>query len=218
MEDTTPTLQIMTGKSTSPSRWAQALLLSVVMLGLNGTVLHAQQPQQQTTEGAPRSYSGALRPGDMIEVRISGVPAEEVGQFTGAYTVDEQGMISLPYVGSIKSSGLVANQLQTLIENRLKSERIYTHPTITVMVHNAARFVNVRGAVKAPSRVPYTADLTLMTAINAAGGLTEFGGRRVRLIRDGKTREFLIKDIVRDPKLDIPVRPGDQIEALQSWW
>lgn len=194
---------------------AAATFCAAILLAFT-PALHAQEAPAPAAPAPSGNMSGALRPGDMLEIRISGVPAEEVGQFTGVYNVDERGMLSLPYIGTVRAAGTVANQLQTAIENRLRGEKIYTNPTITVLVQNSARFVNVRGAVRAPGRVPYTPDLTLMTAINAVGGFSEFGGKKVRLFRDGKTREIVIKDIVRDPKKDFPVRPGDQIEALQS--
>ncbi len=179
-----------------------ALIVGFTAFGPAVAALHAQ--------------GSALRPGDIVEIRLSGVPQEEIGQFSNVYTIDEQGMLNLPYVGTLRGAGLHANQLASAVEGRLKAEQIYTHPTIIVMVQNNLRFVNVRGAVRAPARVPYTPDLTLMTAINAVGGFSEFGGKKVRLVRDGKTMEIVIKDINRDPTKDMPVKPGDQIEALQS--
>lgn len=161
---------------------------------------------------------GALRSGDMIEIRLAGVPPEEVGTFSATHTLDEAGMINLPFIGLVKGAGMKANQLQVIIEKRLKEEKIYNHPTITVLIANNARFVNVRGAVRSPMRVPYTADLTLMTAINAAGGFNEFGGKKVRLARDGKATVIDVKKISQDPSKDFPVQPGDQIDALQSIW
>ena len=43
------------------------------------------------------------------------------------------------------------------------------------------RFLSVGGAVRAPGRVPYTSDLTLMSTINAAGGASDFAGDKIRL-------------------------------------
>ena len=41
-----------------------------------------------------------------------------------------------------------------------------------------ARFVNVGGAVRAPARVPFTEDMTLLAAINAAGGFNDFADQK----------------------------------------
>ncbi len=168
--------------------------------------------------GTTAFAQSALRVGDTVDIRLSGVPPEEVGQFSAPYTIDDAGMLNLPYIGLIKGKGLLANQLQTAIEQKLKADKIYTHPTVAVLVSNNARFVNVRGAVKTPMRVVYTPDLTFMSAINAAGGLSEFAGKKVRLSRDGKLTIIDIRKISEDPSKDFPVQPGDQIEVLQSLW
>ena len=181
-----------------------ALFAALALLGLLWTPTAAAQ--------------SALRVGDMVEIRLAGVPPEEVGTFSAMHTLDEAGMINLPYIGLVKSAGLKANQLQVLIEKRLKEEKIYTQPIVTVVIGNNTRFVNVRGAVRAPQRVPYTADLTLMSAINAAGGFSEFAGKKVRLARDGKLTVIDTSRIAKDPSKDFPVQPGDQIEALTSWF
>ncbi len=155
-----------------------------------------------------------LRVGDVIDVRISGVPAEEVAQFNAVYTVDNEGMINVPYLGLVKAQGLDAGALQTSLQNRLVSERIYTHPTIMVNIPQAVRLVNVGGNVRAPQRIAYTPDMTLMTAINAVGGFNEFANRkRVRLVREGKTATYNTDEIKKDPRLDPPVKPGDQIDV-----
>ena len=119
-----------------------------------------------------------LRNGDTLELRISGVPAEEVSQFSAPYTVDDNGALNLPYIGSIKVAGMLVNQAQTLIETKLKNGKIFTQPTITLNLAQTARFVNVGGQVRSPQRVPYTPDLTLMSAINAAGGFNDYADKK----------------------------------------
>jgi len=158
----------------------------------------------------------SLRVGDAVEIRLSGVPPEEVGQFSGSYTIDAEGLINIPFLGMTKAAGLQPNALQQLIETRLKTEKIFTRPTITITT-GQVRFVNVGGSVRGPGRVTYTADLTLMTAINAVGGFNDFADRkRVRLIRDGKATVFNTLDIKKDPTLDPAVKPGDQIDVPQA--
>ncbi len=82
-----------------------------------------------------------------------------------------------------------------------------------------ARFVNVGGDVKAPRRVEYTPDLTVLGAINAAGGFTEYADQsKVRLLRGGQVTIINVKDVRRDPSKDLKLRPGDTIEVPQTWW
>lgn len=169
---------------------------------------------------APELFAQAtLRPGDTIEIRLAGVPADEVQAVTAQYTVDDAGMLNLPYINNVKVSGLQPNQAQTAIEQKFKAEQIYTQPTVTIIIQTASRFVNVGGSVRVPGRIPYTPDLTLMSTINAAGGFNDFADQgRIRYIHDNKVQVINAKKIRKDPALDPKVYPGDQIEVPQSIW
>jgi protein involved in polysaccharide export with SLBB domain len=160
-----------------------------------------------------------FRSGDTIELRIGGVPAEETQLVTGAYTIDDEGFINLPHVGKIRAAGLSQAALQRSVESAYRSGEIYTRPTITVTVPVTQRFVNVSGDVRQPRRVEYTSDLTVLGAISAAGGFTEYADqRKVRLMRGGRVQIVDIKAVRSNPALDIRLLPGDQIEVPQSFW
>ena len=160
-----------------------------------------------------------LRPGDQIEIRLGGVPSEEVSQVTGVYTVDGDGFINMPHIGKVQAAGATQSQLQGAIESSYKTQQIYTNPSITLAVPNAARFVDVGGDVRAQQRVAFTADLTVLGAITAAGGFTEYADQtKVKLLRDGKVTIINIKDVRKDPSKDLKLKPGDKIQVPQSWW
>ena len=169
---------------------------------------------------APGLFAQAtLRGGDTIEIRLAGVPADEIQSVSAQYTIDDAGMLNLPYINTVKVSGLQPNQAQAAIEQKFKSEQIYTHPTVTIIIQSASRFVNVGGSVRAPGRVPYTPDLTLMSTINAAGGFNDFADQgKIRYVHESKVQVINAKKIRKDPMLDIKVYPGDQIEVPQSIW
>jgi len=183
------------------------LFLPVVFLALAGwsSVLHASD--------------AAFRPGDTIELRIGGVPAEETQLVTGAYTVDGEGFINLPHVGKVRAAGLSQAALQRAVEAAYRGGQIYSNPSITITVAPTARFVNVTGDVRQPRRVEYTSDLTVLGAISAAGGFTDYANQRqVRLMRGGQVQIVDIKAVRANPALDIILQPGDQIEVSQSFW
>ena len=169
---------------------------------------------------ATKGFSqAALRPGDTIEIRLAGVPSEEIQAVSAAYTIDESGMLNLPYINTVKVGGLLPNQAQVAIEQKFKAEEIYTHPTITITIQNTSRFVNVGGSVRSPGRIPYTPDLTLMSTINASGGFNDFADqKKVRYIHANKVEIVDVRKIRKDPALDPKVYPGDQIEVPQSFW
>jgi polysaccharide export outer membrane protein len=159
-----------------------------------------------------------LRPQDTIEIRLGGVPNEFISEFSTQYTIDQDGNLNLPYIGNVKVGGMQSSQAQKAIEDKLKSDQIYTHPTITITTQQTARFVVIAGAVRAPGRIQYTADMTLMSAINSAGGPNDFAGSKVELVRNGKRTTYDIRKLRKDPTLDPQVLPGDQINMAQSWF
>jgi polysaccharide export outer membrane protein len=159
-----------------------------------------------------------LRIGDPIELKISGVPQDEQLQINNTYMVDVTGCINLPYINKIKAEGLTPAQLAAAIEQGYRTNRIYTNPTITILMQPTARFVNVGGAVRQPMRVPFTEDMTLLTAINAAGGFNDFADqKRVRLLRGSEVKVYDIRQFRKDPSKDVALRPGDKVEVPQSF-
>jgi protein involved in polysaccharide export with SLBB domain len=82
-----------------------------------------------------------------------------------------------------------------------------------------ARFVNVGGAVRAPARVPFTEDITLLASINAAGGFNDFADqKRVRLLRGSEVKIYDVRQFRRDPSLDVKLQPGDRVEVPQTFF
>lgn len=159
-----------------------------------------------------------MRSGDTFELRIGGVPPSESGAFNNTYTIDGDGNLNLPLLGKLNVSGMNPDQIQTVIERAYKSRDIYTHPTIT-LVNSQARFISVGGAVKAPQRVAYSPDMTVTSAINAAGDFSEFANQKaVRLVRGGKVIMVNCKEVRKDPSKDPRVLPGDQIQVPEGFF
>ncbi len=169
---------------------------------------------------APAALADAvLRAGDPVELRISGVPAEDQAQVNNVYTVDANGMLNMPYINKVHAEGLTPAQVAGAIENGYKSARIFTNPTITIVMQPQTRFVNVGGAVRAPNRVSFTEDMTLLTAINAAGGFNDFADqKRVRLLRGSEATVYDVRQFRKEPGLDPKLQPGDKIEVPQSFF
>lgn len=160
-----------------------------------------------------------LRVGDPIELKIGGVPAEEQAQVNNVYTVDANGSINVPYVNKIKAEGLTPAQLARSLEEMYRANKIYTNPNITILMQPTSRFVNVGGAVRTPSRVPFTEDMTLLAAINAAGGFNDFADqKRVRLLRGSEAKIYDVRQFRRDPSQDVKLQPGDKVEVPQSFF
>ena len=159
-----------------------------------------------------------IRSGDSFEIRIGGVPGDDQQTISTNYTVDGEGYLNMPYIGKVMVAHLTASAIQSSIEHAYVAQGIFTHPTITLNMATA-RFVNVGGEVRSPSRVPYTDDMTVLSAINAAGDFTEYAKPSdVWLTRDGKVMHVNCAKARKNPSFDVKVQPGDQIRVQQSFW
>lgn len=160
----------------------------------------------------------ALRSGDQISIRLAGVPSEDISQVSGAYTVDGGGNINLPYIGKIRAAGLRQADVQNSIENAYKARGIYSSPIVTVSVQ-FDRLVDLEGDVRSPQRVRYTPDLTLLGAISAAGGFTEYADQtKVSILRNGSRTFINLKRVRQNVEVDPPLQPGDKISVPRSFW
>lgn len=166
-----------------------------------------------------QAQDAQFRAGDQLDLRFGGVPSEEVNLVSGQYGVDSDGYINMPHVGKIKVAGLTQSQLQQTVENTYRSMEIYAAPTVTASVPGSGGLVNMGGDVRSPGRIPYTPDLTVLSAINASGGFTEYADQsKVRVLRGNEVIVINIKEIRKDPSKDIKLRPADSIEVPRSFW
>jgi len=103
--------------------------------------------------GRAFAQDAKLREGDQIEIRIGGIPAAEITQINGSYTIDGEGYVNMPHIGRVRAAGCTQGQLQQAIQSGYRDQQIYTNPSITVLIPTTARFVNVEGSVRNSMRV-----------------------------------------------------------------
>jgi len=164
-------------------------------------------PTIPTMTGAVPSDS--IRIGDKITVRLSGVPQGD--EYINEIQVPESGDITVPYLTqSFHAAGSRPGELAARIAQAYRDSRIYTNPNVTVIPEE--RFVSVGGDVRTPMSVLYRPDLTLLGAINGAGGFTEYADKRhVRIIRGTQKYTINANVALSQPGNDPAVYPGDQI-------
>jgi protein involved in polysaccharide export with SLBB domain len=165
---------------------------------------------QASTAGDPSSV--ILRSNDVFELRLSGMPPDDASQFNGPQTVGSDGQVNVLYVGRIQAAGRTAGELERAIEKALIDKKIFRWPTAIVNISMQTRFVTIGGHVRAPSRPQWSADLTLSSALLAAGGGDDWASDKVHLIRGGKVTVYSVKKLRRDPSQDQRLLPGDQVE------
>jgi polysaccharide export outer membrane protein len=135
--------------------------------------------------------------------------------------VRPDGRISVPLVGDVEAGGKTTDEVASEITNRLTT--FVRNPQVTVIVdqlrsHEYLSRVRVTGAVRTPISVPYRQGMTVLDAVLAAGGTTEFAAAdRTELYRKeaNGTRAYAIHldRILRkgDLSTNYEAQPGDVI-------
>jgi protein involved in polysaccharide export with SLBB domain len=155
--------------------------------------------------------SAQLRPGDTLAVSIQSVPDPAVN----SVQIDEQGLISLPFIGNVAAAGATTAELAQRVRETYLSKKIYKLVDVSVTV--TERYVYVGGEVTRPGRIIWTPDLTLTKAIQSAGGFTLYAKEtKVTLARDQRAYDLNVNLAQRNPAQDVFLMPGDSIQVPRS--
>lgn len=141
--------------------------------------------------------------------------------------VRPDGRITTPLITDLPATGKTPKQLSDDIKVRL-TEYI-NDPIVSVIVKSFAgtfsQQVRIVGATEKPASIPYRANMTLLDAMIAVGGLSEYAaGNKGRLIRadreSGVQREYSVRidDLLKrgDSKANVLLQPGDVIIIPES--
>ena len=160
---------------------------------------------------------------DQISISVWGNPELTLENMP----VRPDGKISMPLIGDIQAGGLTPEQVAKDI--KIKLSRYIKNPNVTVILtelrsHTYISRIRVTGAVENPISIPYRQGMTLLDAILAAGGLTEFAAPgRTKLYREyqGKTRAYEIDldAILNDGDLSTNKKliPGDIVAVPERF-
>ncbi|MBQ2262501.1 MAG: polysaccharide biosynthesis/export family protein [Loktanella sp.] len=144
-----------------------------------------------TTLPGGRDWTYTVGPGDILSVIVFDHPeltlpagpqrsAEESG-----FQVASDGTITYPYIGSLQASGRSAGQIRSELSSRLADFIPNPQVEVRIAAFNSQAVV-VSGAVEQPNRQPLTSvALTLIEAINAAGGFADVADQRIVSIQRG---------------------------------
>jgi polysaccharide export outer membrane protein len=157
---------------------------------------------------ADDSHTRRLLPGEEITFRFP-----EGTNYTARVQAD--GTINMPLIGTVVASGKTLYELTVELHARYVP-RFYKHWPPT----EYQRVYYVGGQVRQPGRQVYISATTITKTIQSAGDFTDFAARRrVKLTRaDGKTITVDCKKAASDSTLDVPVYPGDKIDAPMRDW
>lgn len=210
-------------KMPSFARLAGTALATATLAACAGT--GPELPSASYTAGAQQAPSEEyiIGPLDQITIHVWRNPelsAEKI-------QVRPDGRITIPLVRDMPAVGKTATQLQDDIRDQLV--QYIEQPIVSVIVNefNSTfdQQIRVVGSTEQPASLPYRANMTVLDAMIAVGGLGEFAaGNRAKLLRinreTGKQTEYRLRlsDLLKrgDSSANVMLRPGDTIIIPES--
>jgi polysaccharide biosynthesis/export protein len=198
----------------------KAFLISTMLVFAAQSTYAAQSSnplESETYVKASENY--VIVPLDVIHFRIIGEPETET-----EVRVASDGSVTLPYIGTVKVSGMSVAQARGLLFDKYAQD-FYVNPQIDmVIVSYKQRRVNVTGMVNKPGFVVFPPEekMTLLGAIALAGdwSANRLASKTVKLIRNtenGETKTYEIDTTKVGPD-EWPLQDGDMIIVPERTW
>lgn len=172
-----------------------------------------------------------IGPGDIIEVSVwEAPPAMLFGTVaidpkagpvsTSIVTFPQQmvttdGMISIPFAGRVPVKKRTTQEIEEDVVKRLQGKANQPQVLVRVIKNNTSN-VTVVGEVNNSTLMPLTPKgERLLDALAAGGGVKQPVNRMaLQLSRENVTATMALDSIIRDPRQNIWLKPGDVITAL----
>lgn len=152
----------------------------------------------------------ALRVGDRIRVILFDIPTPPPAV---EQVIPEDGMLTLHMNVQYKFAGKKRAEAEKDIAKIYTQDRkIYTR--MTVVIEKQATFISIGGEVRSPSSIVHRGDLTVLSAIDAAGGFTPFADRAEVIVTRASNKQQImvnVKKAIRDPSMNVRLFPGDSV-------
>jgi len=183
------------------------------------SVASAEAPAAVPASTAPVGPDYRIGPGDSLQIYVWQNPDLSV-----TVPVRQDGKVSTPLVEDMLAAGKTASQLardiEAVLAEYVRSPKVNVFVLVAV---SALSEVKVTGQVKTPKALPYHEGMTVLDAVLAVGGLTDFAaGNRAKVVRtvDGKQQEIKVRlgKLLEggDMSQNIALRPGDVLLVPES--
>ena len=183
-------------------------------------------PLPQTTAKTP-SFSRelvwdelTLGPNDIVRVGVFGHPelGTPVGSGVNGTRVDNEGLLSLPLVGSIPVGGKSVQEARALVTEAVA--KFVQEPKVDLSVAEyGARRVYIYGEVQKPGAYVLDRPMNVYQALALGGGFTSHARREQIVVLRGKPESLEVKIVDGDtPNLDglVALRPDDFVFVRRS--
>jgi polysaccharide biosynthesis/export protein len=186
------------------------ILISITMaatLALGACERHASTFRHSEAFMASVHEPYTLATGDRLRILVFGQDS-----LSNTYTVDSQGHLSMPLIGSVGAMGQTTKSLEHAIAGKLRGGFL-RDPKVSVEVEQYRPFF-ILGEVTSSGQYPFVNGMTAQTAVAIAGGFQPRADRHVVSISRMIQGEMVSGKV----PLDTPVRPGDTITVRERFF
>jgi protein involved in polysaccharide export with SLBB domain len=197
-------------------------------------------PQSASTSNAPPALSqvstnvsvlpsnlASYVPDDVYRLRVGDKVAFQIREDRDParyLSIADSGEVDVPYIGRVKAVDKTCKQLIADCKTELEKDYYYKATVIIALeaANPLAGRVFIWGQVKNQGAIDLRVNenLRVSQAILRAGGFAEFAkSTAVKLVRDGRTTEINVEEILKKGKIDkdVIVKPDDTIMVPESW-
>ena len=191
---------------------AFSALTAAVMLAITGCGGAPELPPAPPASSLP-SAEYRIGPGDSLNIFVWRNP-----ELTVTVPVRPDGRVSIPLVEDVIAIGKTPTALAREYEQRLA--KYIKEPLVTVIVEGFVgpipEQVRIIGEASQPRSLPYRADMTLLDAMIAVGGLTKYAAGDdsviIRTVNGAQnTYSVHLSSLIRDGDVasNVALQPGD---------
>jgi len=179
---------------------------------------HEKQPNG-TLLSSPTVLTEGYRigAGDVLQIVVWKEPEASVPEAV----VRADGKISVPLIQEVEAAGLTTAELEKLLVQRL--EKYVVGPAVTVIAKAVnSKKIYIVGAVRKEGPIPLIRPMTLLQALNEAGGVNDYAKKRkIYVLRNENGHQVKVPfdyvAVIRGEHLEqnIPLLPDDTIVVPQ---
>ena len=163
--------------------------------------------------GAQTDYT--VGPQDVLTITVFGE-----AEFSGRYTVEQDGTFTFPQLGRVKAGGLTLRGIEQELRQKLAGDFL-KNPQVAVAIENyRSQRILILGEVRSPGEYQLTGEMTLLAALARAGSTTPAAGREAVIVRTPrkapKPGEEVEPEILRIDLSDLQAGNGKNITLVDG--